>query len=272
MRVIDRDGRVASFQETQDKYRIDLENKQTFDVRPNAHFYLDGIVRNQINRRFKDSFIAVYNEDVVERVFTEANLGYRVGVMNFASARKPGGQPGANAQEEVLIRSSYLLPSISQFYPQYYKRNVEDNRHYMYTDDLIYSKDIPFVKRRVSKEFENFVDPVLADVVTIAAPNRTAMINHLMTVDYRELTRILVNRIYHTLRAFKASNCESIILGAFGCGVFGNDPAKVAKIFHLLLDSDEFKNCFKRVIFSVYETPSSSTGNFKAFNREFKKR
>lgn len=62
----------------------------------------------------------------------------------------------------------------------------------------------------------------------------------------------MMERVKRLLYAFQANKHEYLVLGAFGCGVFRNDPLEVAKIFRQYLISDEFRGAFKRIIFAVY--------------------
>ena len=58
---------------------------------------------------------------------------------------------------------------------------------------------------------------------------------------------------------------ETLILGAYGCGVFGQDPRQVANIFKLYLKNI---NCsFERVIFAIPESPNNK--NLKEFKKVF---
>ena len=44
---------------------------------------------------------------------------------------------------------------------------------------------------------------------------------------------------------------SNLVLGAWGCGVFGNDPQDIATYFHEVIDI-YFRNKFKRIVFAVY--------------------
>ena len=59
---------------------------------------------------------------------------------------------------------------------------------------------------------------------------------------------------------------DTLILGAFGCGVFKQDPEQVALIFDEFLSTD-FENVFETVIFAI---PDRNSKNYKAFERVFK--
>lgn len=207
--------------------------------------------------------IKVVDEDVVNAVH-EQSKKMKTGVMNFASATHPGGgyESGANAQEETLCRNSFLGFELEKFKETYYSKNRKDNRGGLYSRNLIYSKNVLFIKN-TNGSHEYFVEkPSKADVVTVAAPNQRMYDG---TISQRKYSLEIAHKIQLTLRAFKENNCESIILGAFGCGVFGNHPMKVAKIFKLLLESEEFKGSFKEVRFSIY----GKGKNLTAFNQVF---
>jgi uncharacterized protein (TIGR02452 family) len=109
---------------------------------------------------------------------------------------------------------------------------------------------------------EIMVDPVFTDVITMAAPNKRLNDGSYTDADY---TIDITYKLEQVLRAFKRNGREAIILGAFGCGVFGNDPQVVAKVFDVLLRSDEFAGVFKEVYFSVY----GQNENLDAFEAVF---
>ncbi|PCR98792.1 TIGR02452 family protein [Lactococcus fujiensis] len=190
--------------------------------------------------------ILVFNENCVNRVFTEVYAGHKTGIMNFASPIFPGGGflNGASAQEEAICRGSYLYPEIIA-QKAYYENNraIDYTKH---TAGLIYSENVKFIKAEI-KDIEEFVEPVFADVVTVAAPQV------IIGQQNEQIDTELTEKIIQTLRQFKEHNVESIVLGAFGCGVFGNNPHHVASLFDMLLQSEEFDHAFKRVIFSTFK-------------------
>ena len=58
-------------------------------------------------------------------------------------------------------------------------------------------------------------------------------------------------RIERILTAFELNRDENLVLGAFGCGVFRNNPIEVANTFKQLLQSNRFEHSFKRIIFAI---------------------
>jgi len=61
-----------------------------------------------------------------------------------------------------------------------------------------------------------------------------------------------LNRMSRVLSIAAMHGHETIILGAWGCGVFKNEPKDVASHFKLLLEN-EFKNVFRVVVFAIYD-------------------
>ena len=78
----------------------------------------------------------------------------------------------------------------------------------------------------------------------------------------------LMGRIHLVLRMAVEHNVDTLILGAFGCGVFGQDPKVVASWFRRLLTSEEFSGAFRRVVFAI---PNGNNENLKTFRKEWQK-
>lgn len=83
--------------------------------------------------------------------------------------------------------------------------------------------------------------------MTSPAPNAS------IARDPQGIAEAMTERIQRILCAFKANKHDCLLLGAFGCGVFKNDPLEVAIIFRRYLESEMFKDAFKRIIFAVLD-------------------
>ncbi|MBQ8966447.1 TIGR02452 family protein [Ruminococcus sp.] len=185
-------------------------------------------------------------------------------VMNFANAHNPGGgfRMGANAQEEALCRCSTLYASItSQESKEMYHYN---NTHpsFVESDYMLISPDVTVFR---GDEYSLLEKPYLVDVVTVPAPNRygAAFLASKELVNKTILRRI---RIFLRYAAIKGIN--DLVLGAWGCGAFGNDPTKVAQQFRTALIDDGLGLCFERVVFAIYGKPDGK--NISAFREVFK--
>jgi putative RNA 2'-phosphotransferase len=169
-----------------------------------------------------------------------------LGCLNFASAKNPGGGflGGAQAQEESLARSSALYPCLLER-REHYERNRATALP-IYLDLAIWSPRVPFFKT----DRGDWLDaPVLASVITCAAPNASAL-RQQNKFDAAQVERALRLRAVLVLAIAAHHHVDQLVLGAWGAGVFGNDPVMVADAFGTLLEG-EFAGAFPEVIFAV---------------------
>ncbi|AEO93376.1 gp114 [Bacillus phage G] len=181
--------------------------------------------------------------------------------LNFASARNPGGGflKGSSAQEESLARSSALYDSISQM-REMYDYNSK-NKSGLYSDYMIYSPSVPVFRDNTGELLEKSFN---CSFVTSPAVN----LKVLQQEEKQKARVVMEQRIRKILTVALENNCDAIVLGAFGCGVFGNRPVDVAQIFRQVLNSTQFKGKFKKVSFAVYDkTPNKQI--FNVFKNTF---
>ncbi|BAZ14810.1 hypothetical protein NIES4071_66620 [Calothrix sp. NIES-4071] len=189
----------------------------------------------------------------------------KIGVLNFASAKNPGGGfiKGAQAQEESLARSSGLYKSLFKYTEHYdYHRS---NKSLLYTDRMIYSPDCP-----VFKDDEGTLDeqPYVVDFITSPASN-AGEVKKNQPEDVDKIPEVLRVRGAKLLSLAAYNGCDALVLGAWGCGVFRNEPAMVAQMFaDLLLTNNLFWGRFKHVVFSVFDS-SKQQETFEQFNQIF---
>lgn len=165
----------------------------------------------------------------------------KTAVLNFASYKEPGGKflQGSKAQEECLCHESFLFNVLSKFEDKYYSENRENLNRALYSDKAIYSPEICFFRNDIQ---------VHCDVITCAAPNYSAASKY-CNIKEEENLRALESRIRFILDIAAKEHVDNLILGAFGCGVFGQDPEEVGKLFGKYLRTSHY--CFKKVIFAV---------------------
>ena len=203
-------------------------------------------------------------------------IGKKVAVLNFASATTPGGgvERGASAQEECLCRVSNLFLCLTDkaVWEPFYKehRDAHDNIH---NDDIIYTPNVCVIKDDSYRDYSE-ADQFDVDVITCAAPNLRDNPNNQYNMDSPEKAEVSVEELYriHWKRATKimqvaaSKGVEVLILGAFGCGVFRNDPATVAKAYKDALSN--FRHAFKEVEFAIY--CSRDWTNYEKFEEAFR--
>jgi uncharacterized protein (TIGR02452 family) len=184
-----------------------------------------------------------------------------VACLNFASAKNPGGGflTGAPAQEEALARASALYPCLLNA-PDYYERN-RANHSSIYLDLIIFSPLVPFFRDDSVNLLE---EPIFASVITAPAPNAGAVAQN-EPENLPLVEPALRRRADLVLRAAQAHEADKLVLGAWGCGVFRNDPVLVASIFlELLRAPSPFSETFSDVVFAVYDR-SEDQSIYRAF-------
>ncbi|AUX45125.1 hypothetical protein SOCE26_066060 [Sorangium cellulosum] len=173
----------------------------------------------------------------------------RVVALNFASAKSPGGGflRGTKAQEEDLARCSALYACLTE-HREYYDQNRASGT-LLYTDHLIYSPDVPFIRNEQLALLER---PFDLSIITAPAPNAGEAIERGESLD-GEIRATLERRAGLVLAAAGAHGHRCLLLGAWGCGVFRNDPREVADVFARWLEHPRFRGAFTRVVFAVYD-------------------
>ena len=196
--------------------------------------------------------------DAILKLTAEGKKG--MGGLNFASAKNPGGGflNGAMAQEESIAASSCLYKTLL-LHKDYYVKN-RDCKTMMYTDHAIYSPEVVFFR---DKRFQLLKEPVTASVLTLPAVNMGQVMLKGEDVEYAE--QVMKRRMKLSLGIFAEQGCGHLVLGAYGCGVFRNDPEKVAKWWRELLDHT-FRDVFETIVFAVLDT-SSSQASINAFEK-----
>lgn len=188
----------------------------------------------------------------------------RVAALNFASAKNPGGGylGGSQAQEESLSRASALVACLDR-QPRYY----DANRHspsLLYTDHLILSPGVPVFRDEDDRLLE---EPWEVTIITSPAPNRGALEKNEPEL-LEEVVPTFRRRIEQVLTAAVVHDQVALVLGAWGCGVFRNDPAVVAGLFgEFLLGAGPFARAFEHVAFAVLDRHGETIAPFEQLFR-----
>lgn len=187
---------------------------------------------------FPQTEVQVRNETTLQAARLLVDEGYRPAALNFANGVHPGGGflGGARAQEEVLCRSSALYPTLADdpMYDAHRTRPLPDS-----TDWVIYSPDVPVFREDDGTEIPA---PWHLSVLTSAAP-------YAPKVGQPQSGDLLRSRIHRVLDVAVAHGHDALVLGAWGCGAFRNDPDRTARDFRTALDQRAGR--FAKVIFAV---------------------
>ena len=273
-----REERVKIFEDTMDWINTDKDLSDSVNNAKNHTeiFYEDDYPEfNQKN--ICDTQITVTRHRSFEAAIKlhKTDITSKIAVLNFANAFHAGGgvTTGSSAQEESLCRTSTLYPLIYRKYLRdtFYKHHFERNNPKA-TDSLIYTEGVIICKtdedlpQRIKKE-----DWVKVDVITCAAPDlrkksnmHASIINNGTYMNDAELFGYHVKRAVHILSCAAAKGADTLVLGAFGCGAFQNNPETVAKAYKTVLEI--FPNVFRRIEFAIYCPPQDDT-NYQVFKK-----
>ncbi len=186
--------------------------------------------------------ISVINEDCISTAERFSKMD-KTCMLNMASYKRPGGgvKNGAMAQEEELARRSNLMWGLPQeYYP------LESN-------EFIYTQDVEFFKDSYYNEVESFT----CDIITMAAVNLNGLDKP------RNYISLMTDKIDHILYVPYKNGCKNLVLSAFGCGVFKNDPEFVSSLFKDSLY--KFGGYYDNITFSILNDRNSVGSNYQIF-------
>jgi uncharacterized protein (TIGR02452 family) len=193
----------------------------------------------------RTTMIEVANETTLVAARRLVDAGHRPAALNFASAKHPGGGflSGARAQEESLARSSALFACLDGN-PMYdFHRARKDP---IYTDYAIYSPEVPVIRDDDGTLLD---EPYLCSFITCPAVNAKVVLER-DSSRRAEIHDAMETRVAKVLAIATIHGHEALVLGAWGCGVFGNDGCEIAELFRAALNGP-FAGMFSKVVFAV---------------------
>ena len=185
--------------------------------------------------------------------------GFRPVALNFASARHPGGGflTGARAQEESLCRASGLYACISGSGMYLHHARMPGG---FYSNYAVYSPGVPVIR---TDDGDLLDEPYLCGFVTAPAVN----VGAIRPEERGRVRSEMAERVRKVLAVAAGHGHDAAVLGAWGCGVFRNDPEMIADLFREALLT-RFAGVFARVVFAVLDT-SADGGTIRPFAGRF---
>jgi len=213
--------------------------------------------------------------DCIQKAYDFGDSG---ALLNMASRFRAGGgvMNGSSSQEEEIFRRTtlgYSLYSLDPGAPVEYaypkgKRGIPG---YPFKGDkaAIWSPSVCIFKKGVTGYYDYLVNPGYTNVITIPAVQHPEL-----TEDGQEFkekpARLWRNKMRSLFRVAKEHGKQRLVLGAFGCGAYGNPPELVARYFKEILSEPEFYGYFTEICFAILEDRNSPTGgNYAPFARIF---
>lgn len=222
---------------------VDLKEEVARAVRGTQSYPPDLSLEDSFNGAH-DTRVEITNETTLSAAMRLLQQGLKTVVLNFASATSPGGGflTGARAQEEYLARSSCLYQCIRDNPMYAYHRTNYDP---LYSDYLIYSPEVPVVRGDDGTLLE---EPYAVSIITAAATHA----NRVPCEQRKKISLVMWGRILKVLAVGVAHQHDGIVLGAWGCGAFGNDGAEIAALFCRALGRN-FRGAYRRVVFAIVD-------------------
>lgn len=234
------------------QYQLNTRNKFSIkalinDSILNTEFYNNIDILPIINQEpyynVKDNIIKLGTIDSILKLRQDGIEGEII-ALNFASANNPGGGflKGSNAQEESICRASSLYINLvknTEFYE--FHRN---QRNPLYSDKMIYSPDVPIIRNDKGQLIK------CEKCSFITSPAVNAKVARERNISNDTINKAMKERINKIISLAVKKNPKALVLGAFGCGVFGNDRDVVFKLFEQSINNLIAKDSIK-IIFAI---------------------
>ncbi|OHT02486.1 hypothetical protein TRFO_30371 [Tritrichomonas foetus] len=229
---------------------VDLDNdiascmRETELISPETNYYL----RPKIKQSFRN--ISVVNDQMFKAASNLINKGNirRVCAINASHPTKPCGNwlTGDYSHECILSRQSALFASVSQNRcDKMFKSHKFDNLDHLYSDHMIYSPNVPVIRDSDEKMLEF---PFNVTIISTTPPDM-----YESRCPSKMVYEVLERRIRKAIQLAYQKRHDGIILDAFGCDIYGNDPEVVCEIYKKLLIDENLCAYFKKVVFAIPE-------------------
>lgn len=225
----------------------------------------------------QETEIEVTEKDCLKEAVRLKNEGYCPAVLNMANRQRPGGGvlSGSRAQEESIFRRTNIFRSLYRFAPfaENFGVYASENQYPLHPDfGGIYSPDVLLFRDSEKHGCRLMEKPEYISVISVAAMNRPQIDQSGKII--RELIGGVKNKIRTIFRIGLRHRHDSLVLGAWGCGAFRNPPEHIAALFHEVLNEQEFRNKFRKIVFAIVEDHNSRKahnpdGNLIPFRKEF---
>ena len=230
--------------------------------------YREAVSAAEMPAKYSHTKIGCVNDDCLIVAKMLLDQGLNPAVLNMADAYHACGMynSGSGAQEESLCRASTLSLTLYQYYNKMWagKAGVFLRPVSAYPMDIhfggIYSPGVSVFRDNQETGFALREIPYQISIISVAALNFKPD-HKTNNLEYRtedggftpEGERIMCDKIRTICRIALLNGHDSLVLGAFGCGVFKLKPTLVASFFNQVLVETEFRSKFHTIVFAMLE-------------------
>lgn len=199
----------------------------------------------ECNGAFSGEFI-LRESDTISEIFKNPSSLSLV----FASAKNPGGGVlrGAKAQEEVICATSNVFNYLSgqkEFYADNKKTKIKE-----YLDEALFAENVTFFFDQYGNRLKN----VKSNLLFYPAPNREL-------VSKEVARKVFKKRLSHILTFAATQNFKTLILGEWGCGVFGNDSSDIGPALKAAMQDSGLG--IEQIIFTIFDNKNNVLDTYK---------
>lgn len=239
------------------KNHPNLVTKKGITIRDADHDKIK-IKLKKVKSRFED--IVINNHSTIGSAIYYHKHGYKnIYILNFADAIKAGGGylNGRNAQEECLCRQTLLYPTIigNDMYKENAKLGPEGSDIMIYSPDVLVIRDDNYKWIKMNEQFR-------VNIISSPAVDNRSNIKNAEFLMEKRIRKIISLAASKSLEE-KNQGKNVLILGAFGCGVFKNDPKLISNLFAKILIGENFKDYFNLTVFPIFKGSHETTQVFQ---------
>lgn len=258
-----------------DNYKVFLPTYNSY-----GKIYKNAIVLNEeeIQTQKFSTIFEVINNDCINVSKSLLDEGLSPAVLNMACEDGPGGGVigGCYGQEEGLFRRTNLYKYMYPFSPHARRYGLE-LKHPQYplnsVFDGVYVKNAIVFRDEENKGYKLLEEPFPMSFIAVPALRNPVLQNEELTLEDERKT---YEKIKTILKIGLINGHDSLVLGAWGCGIFHNPPIQIARLFKKAFDDPIFFNRFKRISFAILEDDISKhrkngIGNLQPFKTIFDK-
>ncbi|NGX41877.1 MAG: hypothetical protein K940chlam7_00151 [Chlamydiae bacterium] len=252
---------------------LSLDPALTKKMQENTKLWdIDTLPRITQERRFDKPQIVVSNQDTFVLAETFLKEGYNPLVLNMACSDYPGGgvEEGASAQEESLFRRSNYHHALNLNENPYLKEQLE-SKYQISEFGVIYTPNLQVFRGAEAAGYP-FIQPFTVNMIASPAYDcRPCGDKPLDKEKYDEEKYVegMKNKIRIILRCAAYYGHDALVLGAYGCGSFCNNPEEVSTFFQDVFEESEFTGQFKCIGFAILALEKIGKTSLDAFSKQF---